>query len=104
MTLGDEIFYTQDAPDALDCFGTMPRQAEGQEQPYVRTRCPRLRHILTIRPKAEPHKVNTSIPEDPLRTVDLDHIPEYLGSSVDDLIAHLDRSVMLQTYNIPQRR
>lgn len=37
-------------------------------------------------------------------TVDLDHIPEHLVSSVDNLITQLDSSVQLQTQSIPQHR
>lgn len=49
--------------------------------------------------------MNPSIPPDTWpRLVSLDEIPDYLLASVDALISHLDRSVMLRVHNIPHRR
>ncbi|KAK0246021.1 asparagine synthase-domain-containing protein [Armillaria nabsnona] len=67
--------------------------------------------VLTRRPSqptvsshAEPPNVNPSIPPDTWpRLVSLDEIPDYLLASVDALISHLDRSVMLRVHNIPHR-
>ncbi|OCH96623.1 hypothetical protein OBBRIDRAFT_809107 [Obba rivulosa] len=47
-------------------------------------------------------KVNRSIPHDPPEVHDLDSIPPHLTSAVDDLLHHLDRSVMLRVRNIPR--
>ncbi|KII93359.1 hypothetical protein PLICRDRAFT_35559 [Plicaturopsis crispa FD-325 SS-3] len=48
-------------------------------------------------------KVNTTIPPlDYPQLQSLDSIPPYLSCAVDDLIYHLDRSVMLRVQNIPQ--
>ncbi|THH31989.1 hypothetical protein EUX98_g2193 [Antrodiella citrinella] len=77
---------TVTTPDAfVASMGRISRVAEGNISPF-----------------AESRKVNTSIPDNPPKTADLDNIPMHLLSSVDGLIAQLDRSVMLQTYNIPQ--
>ncbi|KAK0465353.1 asparagine synthase-domain-containing protein [Desarmillaria tabescens] len=58
----------------------------------------------TISSFAQPPKLNPSIPPDTWpRLVSLDEIPDYLLASVDDLISHLDRSVMLRVRNIPPR-
>lgn len=47
--------------------------------------------------------MNRTIPDDPERIESLDRIPQHLSSAVDDLISHLDRSVMLRVRNIPRR-
>ncbi|PCH33476.1 hypothetical protein WOLCODRAFT_160094 [Wolfiporia cocos MD-104 SS10] len=47
------------------------------------------------------HEINRAITDDPPKVHDLDHIENHLSSAVDDLIAHLDRSVMLRVQNIP---
>ncbi|KAK0505900.1 asparagine synthase-domain-containing protein [Armillaria luteobubalina] len=58
----------------------------------------------TVSSYADPPKVNPSIPPDTWpRLVSLDKIPDYLSASVDGLISHLDRSVMLRVHNIPHR-
>lgn len=52
--------------------------------------------------QAVPPKINRTIPpEDPARLESLDQIPEFLRQAVDDLIYHLDRSVMLRVRDIP---
>ena len=43
--------------------------------------------------------VDTDLPQLQL----LESIPEYLSSAVDDLILHLDRSVVYRVSNIPQQ-
>ncbi|KAF8807600.1 hypothetical protein BYT27DRAFT_7233106 [Phlegmacium glaucopus] len=51
---------------------------------------------------ARPGKVNTTIPPEDLPCITyLDQIPEYLCQAVDDLIYHLDRSVLLRVRDIP---
>jgi hypothetical protein len=53
--------------------------------------------------KAVPTKVGLDIPpEDSPLLESLDKVPEYLVEAVNDLIYHLDRSVMLHVVNIPQ--
>jgi hypothetical protein len=53
--------------------------------------------------KGVPSKVGLDIPpEDSPLVESLDKIPEYLVAAVNDLICHLDRSVMLRVINIPQ--
>ncbi|KAF8922342.1 asparagine synthase-domain-containing protein [Mucidula mucida] len=50
-----------------------------------------------------PAAVNVSIPpEDWPHTTTLDIVPNHLEDSVDDLISHLDKSVMLRVQNIPR--
>lgn len=50
-----------------------------------------------------PTKVGLDIPpEDSPLLESLDKVPEYLVEAVNDLIYHLDRSVMLHVVNIPQ--
>ncbi|CAL1696562.1 unnamed protein product [Somion occarium] len=68
-----------------ECLHRMPRQSAEKPLPF-----------------AEPRKVNRSIPGEVPLVEDLDHIPEHLSVAVDDLIAHLDRSVMLRVRDIPQ--
>ncbi|KAH8100580.1 asparagine synthase-domain-containing protein [Cristinia sonorae] len=70
-----------------DCFGNIPRSGINYNLPF-----------------AEPGRVNPALPNDPPVTSNLDEIPPHLSASVDDLIYHLDRSVRLQTQNVPQRR
>ncbi|KAK7694458.1 hypothetical protein QCA50_001644 [Cerrena zonata] len=53
-------------------------------------------------PFAIPQTVNRVIPGEEPSVKDLDHIPDYLVKAVDDLIYHLDRSVMLRVRDIPQ--
>ncbi|RDB28658.1 Asparagine synthetase domain-containing protein 1 [Hypsizygus marmoreus] len=54
-------------------------------------------------PYAEMGKVNCDMPpEEYLPVTSLDLVPEYLVQAVDDLIYHLDRSVMLRVRDIPQ--
>ena len=48
-------------------------------------------------------KVGLDIPpEDSPLVESLDNVPEHLVEAVNDLIYHLDRSVMLHVVNIPQ--
>ncbi|KAG6861214.1 hypothetical protein C0995_002563 [Termitomyces sp. Mi166 len=58
-----------------------------------------------VSPFAEPSKVNTFVPSvnDAPTTESLAYVPDYLAQTVDDLIHYLDRSVMLQVQNIPQK-
>ncbi|KAL7285665.1 hypothetical protein ACG7TL_000770 [Trametes sanguinea] len=58
-------------------------------------------HGVTL-PFAQPAPVNRSLPTDPPKVTSLDCIPPHLTSAVDDLIAELDRSVMLRVRNIPR--
>ncbi|EMD41682.1 hypothetical protein CERSUDRAFT_146870 [Gelatoporia subvermispora B] len=67
------------------CLQTMPRRGDSTSSPY-----------------AELRKVNRFIPEDPPQLQDLNSIPSHLSSAVDDLLDHLDRSVMLRVRNIPR--
>ncbi|KAI0768466.1 asparagine synthase-domain-containing protein [Trametes elegans] len=53
---------------------------------------------------AEPSRVNGSLPDDPPRVQSLDNIPPHLITAVDDLITHLDNSVMLRVRDIPRRQ
>ncbi|KAI0095300.1 asparagine synthase-domain-containing protein [Irpex rosettiformis] len=46
-------------------------------------------------------KINANLPNDPPMVSDIDHIPEHLCASVDQLVAHLEDSVRLQVCNIP---
>ncbi|KZT74799.1 hypothetical protein DAEQUDRAFT_659957 [Daedalea quercina L-15889] len=48
--------------------------------------------------------INGLLPDDPPRVQDLETIPPHLSAAVDDLIAQLDRSVMLRIRNIPARK
>ncbi|KAH9898590.1 asparagine synthase-domain-containing protein [Cubamyces lactineus] len=53
-------------------------------------------------PFAHASPVNRLLPEDPPKVASLDIIPPHLTAAVDDLIAQLDRSVMLRVQNIPR--
>ncbi|KAG5639367.1 hypothetical protein H0H81_003511 [Sphagnurus paluster] len=56
-------------------------------------------------PFAEPSQVNTILPPHEYipQIESLGEVPEYLVKTVDDLIYHLDQSVMLRVRDIPQR-
>ncbi|TCD67522.1 hypothetical protein EIP91_012276 [Steccherinum ochraceum] len=82
----DRLNNISNLDDFHTCLGRLSRQNDSQSLAF-----------------AEPCKVNTTLPGDPPRTANLDDIPPHLATSVDDLIAHLDRSVKLQTQNIPRR-
>lgn len=57
---------------------------------------------IGLRTFAKPSKVNTAIPSKDLPCIKyIDQIPDYLCRAVDDLIYHLDRSVMLRVRDIP---
>ncbi|KAH8120264.1 asparagine synthase-domain-containing protein [Phellopilus nigrolimitatus] len=68
-------------------------------------------HVLHVLPRFEvgsrsndfvsPSKVNGLIPHTPPMSSSLSVIPEELSSTVDDLIAHLSRSVYLRVRDIP---
>ena len=47
--------------------------------------------------------MNGTIPDDPVRVEHVDCIPPHISDAVDNLIHHLDRSVMLRVKNIPRR-
>ncbi|KAH0590489.1 hypothetical protein H2248_000636 [Termitomyces sp. 'cryptogamus'] len=66
---------------------------------------PRHSSDLAVAPFAEPSKLNTFVPliNDASTTESLAHVPDHLARAVDDLIHCLDRSVMLQVQNIPQK-
>ena len=51
--------------------------------------------------QAEITKVNRAIPSGPPLLDSLEHIPEGLASIVDEFISQLDKSVKLQTCDIP---
>jgi len=54
------------------------------------------------KPQATPPRLNQNLPDDESARIGaLDIIPDWLQSTVDDLIQHLDRSVMLRVQNIP---
>ncbi|KAI0639221.1 asparagine synthase-domain-containing protein [Trametes polyzona] len=69
------------------CISRLPRGEEGSEWPF-----------------AQPKTVNRTLPENLPTTESLDHIPPHLAEPVDDLIAELDRSVMLRVRDIPRRK
>ncbi|KAG6831260.1 hypothetical protein H0H92_011770 [Tricholoma furcatifolium] len=53
---------------------------------------------------AEPSRVHTCVPPDDIPYLgSLATIPDHLAKTVDDLIHHLDHSVMLQVQDIPQK-
>ncbi|TFK87953.1 hypothetical protein K466DRAFT_521683 [Polyporus arcularius HHB13444] len=56
-----------------------------------------------VLPFARPSTVNRTIPGDPPKVEVLDRIPPHLTVAVDELIAQLDRSVMLRVRDIPPR-
>ncbi|KDQ63848.1 hypothetical protein JAAARDRAFT_203227 [Jaapia argillacea MUCL 33604] len=66
------------------------------------TRLPRYSSDLSTRAFAQCSPVNRTVPEDPPRVESLDCIPKFLGSTVDDLIACLSRSVDLRVRDIPR--
>ncbi|KAI0724371.1 asparagine synthase-domain-containing protein [Cerioporus squamosus] len=68
------------------CISSVPREIEGKFLPFAR-----------------PSTVNRTIPGDPPNVAALDRIPPHLTVAVDELIAHLDRSVMLRVRDIPRR-
>ncbi|KAI1797708.1 asparagine synthase-domain-containing protein [Ganoderma leucocontextum] len=62
------------------------------------------RTIYTVDlPFAQPSAVHRTIQDDPPQVQTLDDIPPHLSTAVDDLIAQLDRSVMLRICSIPRR-
>ncbi|KAL6304254.1 asparagine synthase-domain-containing protein [Sparassis latifolia] len=90
------------------CFETIPRHGYELNVPFVSylwtKRFPfSLPSILTYAgSQARLPKVNVQLPDDPPMVQDLDHIPAHLSFAVDELTAHLDRSVMLRVRNIPR--
>ncbi|KAK7463808.1 hypothetical protein VKT23_007146 [Stygiomarasmius scandens] len=68
-----------------DCLSFLPRQSGSKHHKY-----------------ATPPRLNQNFPGDESARIGaLDTIPDWLQSTVDDLIQHLDRSVMLRVQNIP---
>ncbi|KAG7450298.1 uncharacterized protein BT62DRAFT_962118 [Guyanagaster necrorhizus] len=58
----------------------------------------------TVFSYVQPPLVNRLVPPDTWpRLASLDEIPNYLLASVDALISHLDRSVMLRVHNVPYK-
>lgn len=53
--------------------------------------------------QATPGEVNRELPPDDLAVPSLDLLPKYLVQSTDELITHLDKSVMVRVCNIPHR-
>ncbi|KAI9057153.1 hypothetical protein FKP32DRAFT_1638527 [Trametes sanguinea] len=81
----DTASPSQQVLDIQHCISSLPRSVDD-----------------CILPFAQPAPVNRSLPDDPPKVTNLDCIPPHLTSAVDDLIAELDRSVMLRVRNIPR--
>ncbi|THU94866.1 hypothetical protein K435DRAFT_966719 [Dendrothele bispora CBS 962.96] len=78
--------YTDVAMAFDDCLSPLPRQSPAKPSSY-----------------AVPCRLNQSLPDkNSPRISSLDDIPDWLQPSVDDLISHLDKSVMLRVQDIPR--
>ncbi|KIM84589.1 hypothetical protein PILCRDRAFT_6217 [Piloderma croceum F 1598] len=77
----------RDVVNAFDsCLLSMKRTAGVKNNRYG--------EICRVNPTQPPHEL--------LQLETLDQIPDFLSASVDDLIAHLDKSVMLRVRDIPR--
>ncbi|RPD81814.1 hypothetical protein L226DRAFT_528055 [Lentinus tigrinus ALCF2SS1-7] len=75
-----------DLLELQSCISSVPRDIGGKSLPF-----------------AHPSAVNRTIPNDPPKVESLDSIPPHLTVAVDELIVHLDRSVMLRVRDIPHK-
>ncbi|KAI0067903.1 hypothetical protein BV25DRAFT_1911767 [Artomyces pyxidatus] len=89
--LSTECIHVLDLKDTVDAAGAFQSSL---------TTLPRVAQFARV--SSVNHMLPSSDPESP-RVQSLDVIPSFLSATVDNFIAHLDRSVSLRIRNIPQR-
>jgi hypothetical protein len=90
--------------DFETCLSSLPRPVEPYTSPFVSIHpMPSIYKCSLCCSQARLCKVNPSIPPDNSPQLScLRNIPDFLSLAVDDLIAHLNRSVMLRVQDIPR--